>query len=62
VLAERFSNIGVPVFMADVKGDLSGLSAPGIDSAKLKQRLESLGVGDWTPAAFRTAFWDVTGK
>ena len=46
VLAERFSNIGVPVFMADVKGDLSGLAAPGIDSTKLKQRLDSLGTTD----------------
>lgn len=62
VLAERFSSIGVPVFMADVKGDLSGLSAPGEDSAKLRQRLESLGVGDWAPARFPVAFWDVTGK
>ena len=62
VLAERFSNIGVPVFMADVKGDLSGLAAPGIDSTKLKQRLDSLGVSDWTPAKFPTAFWDVSGE
>jgi len=36
VLAERFSSIGVPVFMADVKGDLSGIAAPGIDSPKMK--------------------------
>jgi DNA helicase HerA-like ATPase len=62
VLAERFSSIGVPVFMADVKGDLSGLSAPGADSPKLKQRLESLGVSDWTPAKFPAAFWDVSGE
>ena len=62
VLAERFSNIGVPVFMADVKGDLSGLAAPGADSAKLKQRLDLLGVSDWAPAKFPTAFWDVSGE
>ena len=62
VLAERFSKIGVPVFMADVKGDLSGLSAPGADSAKLKQRLDSLGVSDWAPAKFPAAFWDVSGE
>ncbi len=61
VLAERFSSIGVPVFMADVKGDLSGLSAPGVNSPKLKQRLQSLGLEDWAPAKFPTAFWDVTG-
>ena len=61
VLAERFSSIGVPVFMADVKGDLSGLAAPGVDSPKLKQRLDSLGVTDWAPAKFPAAFWDVSG-
>jgi hypothetical protein len=62
VLAERFSSIGVPVFMADVKGDLSGLAASGIDSPKLRQRLQSLGVSDWTPESFPAAFWDVTGE
>ena len=61
VLAERFSSIGVPVFMADVKGDLSGLAAPGVDSPKLKQRLDSLGVSDWAPTKFPAAFWDVSG-
>ena len=62
VLAERFSSIGVPVFMADVKGDLSGLAAPGVDSPKLKQRLQSLSVSDWAPKQFPAAFWDVTGE
>ncbi len=62
VLAERFSSIGVPVFMADVKGDLSGLAASGIDSPKLRQRLQSLGFSDWLPAKFPAAFWDVTGE
>ena len=62
VLAERFSSIGVPVFMADVKGDLSGLAAPGIESVRLKQRLESLGVSDWAPAKFPATFWDVSGE
>ena len=62
VLAERFSSIGVPVFMADVKGDLSGLAAPGADSDKLKQRLQSLGINDWTPERFPVTFWDVTGE
>ena len=62
VLAERFSSIGVPVFMADVKGDLSGLAAPGIDSPKLKQRLQSLSVNDWAPMQFPAAFWDVSGE
>jgi len=62
VLAERFSAIGVPVFMADVKGDLSGLGAPGKLSPKLEERLEKLGVRDWTPQAYPATFWDVFGE
>ncbi|HEX5803026.1 MAG TPA: helicase HerA-like domain-containing protein [Azospira sp.] len=61
VLAERFSAIGVPVFMADVKGDLSGVAAAGVESPKLAQRLQSLGISDWAPAKFPVAFWDVFG-
>jgi uncharacterized protein len=61
-LAERFSSAGVPVFMADVKGDLSGLAAPGKPSEKLAARLTQLGVDDWQPAAFPTVFWDVFGE
>ncbi len=62
LLAERFSAIGVPVFMADVKGDLSGLAAPGSATAKLKERLASLAIDDWAPAAFPVCFWDVAGQ
>ena len=61
VLAERLSSIGVPVFMADVKGDLSGLAAQGVDSPKFRQRLDSLGISDWAPARFPVAFWDLNG-
>ena len=61
VLAERFSGIGVPVFMADVKGDLSGLAATGAESPKLRQRLDLLGIADWAPAKFPAAFWDIAG-
>ncbi|MFC5303191.1 helicase HerA-like domain-containing protein [Azospira restricta] len=61
VLAERFSSIGVPVFMADVKGDLSGIGAAGSESPKLAERLKMLGVADWAPAKFPVAFWDVYG-
>ena len=62
VMAERFSSIGVPVFMADVKGDLGGLAQAGEATAKLQQRLTALGVTDWAPAAFPTTLWDVAGK
>ncbi|MCM8593790.1 helicase HerA-like domain-containing protein [Accumulibacter sp.] len=61
LLAERFSAIGVPVFMADVKGDLSGLAAPGTLTPKLQQRLEALGVHDFAPAKCPVVFWDVFG-
>jgi hypothetical protein len=61
-LAERFSAIGVPVFMADVKGDLSGLAAPGKPSDKLQARLDQLAIADWQPSAYPTVFWDVFGE
>ncbi|MEI7447235.1 MAG: helicase HerA-like domain-containing protein, partial [Burkholderiales bacterium] len=62
VLAERFSSIGVPVFMADVKGDLTGLSQPGVMSPKLKDRLEKLGAPEPTFAGLPTTLWDVYGE
>ena len=62
VLAERFSAIGVPVFLADVKGDLSGLALPGNTSPKFQKRLEMLGITDWSPTAFPVTFWDVFGE
>lgn len=58
-MAESFSQIGVPVFMADVKGDLSGIGAKGVLTPKLQSRLEALGVTDWHPAASPVTFWDV---
>ena len=61
VLTERFSSIGVPVFVADIKGDLSGIAAQGVENPKFRQRLASLGISDWTPAKFPAAFWDVNG-
>ena len=61
-LAEQFSANGVPVFLADVKGDLSGLGAAGVKSEKLAARLEKLGVRDWAPAASPVVFWDVFGE
>ncbi|MGC4001159.1 MAG: DUF853 family protein [Anaeromyxobacter sp.] len=61
VLAEGFSRIGVPVFMADVKGDLSGMSRPGLDSPKVQERAQALGL-TLTPEACPTVFLDVFGK
>jgi DNA double-strand break repair helicase HerA and related ATPase len=62
VIAEHFSNIGVPVFMADVKGDLSGIARPGQENPKIKERLIQLGVDNFQFAAFPTVFWDVYGQ
>jgi len=62
VMAERFSAIGVPVFMADVKGDLAGISQPGTASAKLDERLKLLGIDAPTFAGSPTVFWDVFGE
>ena len=60
-LAESFSNIGVPVFMADVKGDLSGISQSGKIGEKLAAALASRGIALPTPVACPTTLWDVFG-
>ncbi len=62
VMAEAFSSIGVPVFAADVKGDLSGISQPGKSSSKLDERVKMLGLGDWKFYGCPVVFWDVFGK
>ena len=58
-MAESFSSIGVPVFMADVKGDLSGIAAAGTASEKMLKRLESIGITRFNPRANTAVFWDV---
>ena len=62
VLAERFSGIGVPVFLADVKGDLSGIAKAGQLSEKLGGRLKKLGLPEPKWAACPATFWDVFGE
>lgn len=62
VIAESLSRSGVPVFMADVKGDLAGLSQPGELNEKITARLASLGIENWTPEAYPVVFWDVFGE
>ena len=61
VMAERFSGIGVPVFMADVKGDLSGITQPGASSPKFKERLQLIGAEEPRFAGSPAVFWDVFG-
>jgi len=59
VLAEQFSAIGVPVFMADVKGDLSGMALPGGENKNVTGRAQELGLKDFAPRGFPVVFWDV---
>jgi DNA helicase HerA-like ATPase len=61
-MAEGFSRNGVPVFMADVKGDLSGLARAGATNERLQQRLQALAAGDFSGRAFPVVLWDVYGQ
>ncbi|MGH1578052.1 helicase HerA-like domain-containing protein [Planktotalea sp.] len=66
ILAENFSNAGVPVFLTDVKGDLSGLAAAGSDTFKLHDaftsRAEKIGFEDYSYDKFPVTFWDLFGE
>src|SRR5215510_5227750 len=62
VMAENFSRIGVPVFAADVKGDLSGISRPGKENPKLAERVKKLQLSDFSFAGNPAACWDVFGE
>ena len=62
VIAESLSAIGVPVFMADVKGDLSGISQPGTATPRIAERIKQLSLGDYAFAGSPAVFWDVLGE
>ena len=62
VLAEGFSRLGVPVFMADVKGDVAGLAMPGLSNDKIQQRAKDTGAEGYTNEACPVLFWDLYGK
>jgi hypothetical protein len=62
VMAEAFSRIGVPVFAADIKGDLSGISQPGQDNPKIAERVKKLKIDDFKFEASPATFWDVFGE
>jgi DNA helicase HerA-like ATPase len=62
IIAEGFSRIGVPVFLADVKGDLAGLCQPIAPHPKIDQRLQKIGITDFSPTAWPVVFWDLFGK
>ncbi len=61
-LAEGFSDLGIPVFLADVKGDISGMSQPGKPHAKIDERVQKIGIENYNQRAYPVAFWDLFGK
>ena len=62
VMAESFSDLGVPVFLCDVKGDLSGMCVPGKLSDSLQERIDAFGLEDFAFKAYPTRFWDIFGE
>jgi DNA helicase HerA-like ATPase len=62
ILAEGLSDRGVPVFMADVKGDLAGISMAGAPNPKLDERAATVGLADYARRGFPTVFWDLLGE
>src|SRR5688572_25583953 len=59
VLAEGFSRLGVPVFMADVKGDVAGLALAGVPNEKIRQRVEQIGIEGYVQEPSPVVFWDL---
>lgn len=62
VLAEGFSRLGVPVFMADIKGDLTGISAAGRPHPKIDERIAKIGIDDYSAEGYPTVMWDLAGE
>src|SRR6185437_4734251 len=62
VMAEGFSRIGVPVFAADVKGDLSGIAVAGTSNTKISDRINKLKLTDFSFSGCPVTFWDVFGE
>lgn len=61
VMAESFSDAGVPVFLADVKGDIAGTALPGETNESLEKRIEKLKINDFEYKSFPVRFWDIFG-
>ena len=62
VLAEAFSDMGVPVFLADIKGDLSGMCQPGTETKHIRRSIDAMNLGDFPYKSYPVTFWDVYGK
>ncbi|MCB1689083.1 MAG: DUF853 family protein [Halioglobus sp.] len=61
-LAEGFSDLGVPVFLADIKGDISGISQSGTPHPKVDERVQKIGMENYHQRGYPVAFWDLFGK
>lgn len=59
VLAESFSDMGVPVFVADIKGDLSGMCEKGTENKHIRRSIDTMGLGDFNYTSYPVQFWDV---
>ena len=62
VIAESFSDMGVPVFFSDVKGDLSGMCKPGKDTEDMQNRIARFGIENFEYKSYPTRFWDIFGE
>lgn len=62
VLAEQFSSQGIPVFLPDVKGDISGFAVAGAEHPKITERIEKINITDFEFSEYPTVFWDIFGK
>lgn len=62
ILAESLSDMGVPVFLADIKGDVASLASPGQENPKMLERIENIGIPDFSYKGFPVQFWDLFGE
>ncbi len=62
VLAESFSDMGVPVFLSDVKSDLSGMCQPGVDTEDMQKRIARFGIEDFEYKSYPSRYWDIWGE
>lgn len=62
IIAESFSKIGVPVFLADIKGDLSGITKSGSLTPKFEERIKKIGINNINFSSYPVVFWDIFGK
>ena len=62
VLAESFSDMVVPVFVADIKGDLSGMCTPGLENKHIRRSIDTMGITGFDYTSYPVCFWDVYGK